>query len=75
MLAHEAAMTIYNYVANEKKRKSSETNLKEKNKVYNYLARKRYNLVKYGDRLLTKLKLHHSFSHTNKKDVIAQGNN
>ena len=51
MLAYEAAITSYKFVSNEKKRKQNEHNLKEKNKLYNYLARKRYNTLKYGNRL------------------------
>ena len=75
MLAYEAAITSFKFVSNEKKRKQNEHNLKEKNKLYNYLARKRYNTLKYCHRLQIQLRLHHCFSHTEKKDIIALGNN
>ena len=75
MLAHEMAITVYNYATWKEKIKKKNPNLSKKAKLYSYLLRKRFNTIKYCNRLKMDLHLHHCFSHTKKQDCISLGNN
>ena len=47
----EAAITVHKYIENNKKRKQNEKNLNDKSKLYSYLVSKRYNTLKYCNKL------------------------